>query len=497
MTRSRKKKNISDDGTSIPAITPAPAAAVISNAAPAQEPPAAAIAPVMATQQHTIVTKFKKAVPVAENGQILTDDDDDDDDDIYDSEEADIYAEATLHDDDDDTPPHIREFIRERGSGSDRWEMVVSRMVKYHIDGRTDSQRRTLLGRIPFTEDYELEIQQRWARANTINTFLVVIKKNGKYVRGGTLPVFHCEPYQPIEGQAADSSSQAAPAAAPPVYVFPDSPAPAPAPAPAPISNLKALREFVESQRLLAEAIPGFAIGRQQQQPQAQEEPELLLLKTLAKDDDAMARIRKSAISKLLGDGAASAGDRDQWAEVAMEVVKSGQASDIISKAIEAFFRGIRPGQAPAPFPAQSQAPAPAPFPSQSQAPAPAIAQSQAPAPAPGRSYLPANLDSLPLEHQALWLALDHCARRIPPAVACQRLLMSANEINENYPAQSIDEYLAIFANMDTEIALNYASSLGDDAAQIIAMEHAAAYTAELQQRLRQKMEEAASQAAQ
>lgn len=490
MSRTRKKKIISSNEAGLQASNPEPAPAVMSLAAPALDPlaaaPVTAAAPVMATQQHTIITKFKKAVPVAENGQILTDNDDIDDDD-YDSEEEEIYAEATLHDDDDDTPEHIREFIRERGSGSDRWEMVVSRMVKYHIDGRTDSQRRTLLGRIPFTEDYELEIQQRWARANTINTFLVVIKKNGKYVRGGTLPVFHCEPYQPAEGQTADSISQAAPAAAPPVYVFPDTPAPAPAPAPAPISNLKALREFVESQRLLAEAIPGFGVIRQQQNQPQQEEPEMLLLKTLAKDDDAMARIRKSTIAKLLGENAGSGTDRDQWADVAMEVVKSGQAADIISKAIEAFFRGIRPGQAPAPFPAQSQAPAPAA--AQSQAPAQFPEQSQAPA----RTYLPTNLETLPLEQQALWLALDHCARHIPPAVACQRLLMTANEINESYPAQSIDEYLAIFANMDTALALSYASSLGERAAQIASMEHAEAYTADLQQRLRSKMEEAAS----
>lgn len=407
----------------------------------------------IATEQHRIVRTFVKHVPVEE----LTPEPE--------PAPAELPAAAAEFEP-DAPPPHIARFLSEMGAASDRWQMVVYRLPEYHKDSRTDPARRKLCGMFDFTEDYEIEIQRRWARANTPNHFVVLVKKNGHYIKGGTLPVFSCEPAAVAD--RVNTPGDPLPAAQPsePIYIVNDAPA---QPAPQPINPIKQLKEYLSLQKEIREAfgIPNPAAAAAAAAPP---DPEVALLQVLAKDGSLVDKLAKSTLGKLLGEGGAI--ERDPWAEVAMEAVKSGQGAQILSSAISALFAGFG-GLVQR---QQPEAPAPAPQ-SQQQAPAPQ--------PAPAAAQLP----DQPIEMQVLALVLDHCARSIPPQIAANRVMAIADQINEQAPAESIDGYLSMFANMETAAALEMVKSLAANGETVAALPHAAEWTAELQGLLRKALE--------
>lgn len=408
----------------------------------------------IATEQHRIVRTFVKHVPVEE----LTSE----------PEPAPAEAPATAAEFEPDAPPpHIARFLSEMGAASDRWQMVVYRLPEYHKDSRTDPARRKLCGMFDFTEDYEIEIQRRWARANTPNHFVVLVKKNGHYIKGGTLPVFSCEPAAVAD--RVNTPGDALPASTPqePIYIVNDAPA---QPAQPPINPIKQLKEYLSLQKEIREAFGLPNPANVTTAPAAAPDPEVALLQVLAKDGSLVDKLAKSTLGKLLGEGGAI--ERDPWAEVAMEAVKSGQGAQILSSAISALFAGFgglvqrQQPEASAPMPPpQQQAPAPQ--------PAPAVAQ----------------LPDQPIEMQVLALVINHCARSIPPQIAANRVMGIADQINEQAPAESIDGYLSMFANMETAAALEMVKSLAANGETVAALPHAAEWTAELQGLLRKVLE--------
>lgn len=118
----------------------------------------------------------------------------------------------------------------------------------------------------------------------------------------------------------------------------------------------EAFKEQLEMAKLMREAYG--LLEAPTQQPMT--DPEVTLLTFLARDDSVMDKVSKGLLGKIFGKAAE---ERDEWAGVAMEVVKSGQAAQIISSAINAFFAGFSnlipkgapngqtqmPGQQPAP----------------------------------------------------------------------------------------------------------------------------------------------------
>jgi len=274
-----------------------------------------------AVQQHTVVTKYVKEVPVSsiEAEEIEADDDDEDKTELV------VETGAVL-----DQPSEIQAFIEAMGGSSDRWEMDVYRLPNYARDGRIDPQSRKRCGRFNFTQEYEVEVQRRWARQTTANDFLVIVKRNGRYVLNGTMPVFSCEP-----AQAEDRI-------APPVQQ-PGQPMPQVIGIPYDdhgtqqvVDPMQQLKGLLQMQKMMREAMgpvePSHA-------PLAQEKASPLDLEViLAKNDRFISAISNSAIGKIMGNAPEQ---KDEWADVAKDLIKSGQAPEIIRALVQSVFQGF------------------------------------------------------------------------------------------------------------------------------------------------------------
>lgn len=422
----------------------------------------------IATEEHTIRTKFIRQVPVSAMNAMSS------------APAAPAAAPplpglfppppAAI---DEETPPHIAQFLREMGDSDQGWQMVVYSLPTFAIDGRTDPARRKLCGVMDFTRDYEIEIQRRYARENLPNDFLVVVKKRGVYVKGGTLPVFSCLPLPPSERimMPGDLPTPTAPAAAASSMTYPYPVQEAPA---APVDPLKLVRDQITMMKLMREAF-GAPVAAPPTAPPP--DPETTFLQVLAKDTDIVGKLAKGTLRKLLGESGGS--ERNEWAEVAMEAVKSGQAAQIIGSAVNALFAGFA-GLMPRP-----EAPAPAPPPAAPRAAAPPQRPLNGPAPLAPVEPPPTVDESQSPELQVLGLALDHCARHLPPQVAAGRIVAVAQQIRETIPAYAIDTYLDLFAGMDASSALEICRTLMPDRAEITQLPHAMEWTKALQELLK------------
>lgn len=429
----------------------------------------------IATQRHRVVTEFTKHVPVAEVENA--------------DEPYDPPAEPPPQ-----QPDPIEQFLAGMGGSSARWEMVIYRLPKYASDGRTDQSSRERCGRLDFTEEYEAEIQKRWARASKSNHFLVVVKKNGMYFK--QLPVFSCEPPLPEE---MITTQQVAPVS-PPIMTLPYHDAPEPQQPVAVPDPMKQLKQLLEMQKLMREALGD---NQQQSRPAqaAAPDPETSFLQVLAQNTNIVEKLANGALGKLLGDKANDA-ERDPWADVAMEAIKSGQAADLLRVGIESLFNGVsglfpkgqNDGQPQIP---QTQVP-PQTMPASGRQISPrasAQTQPQSEENIPARingGMGQANSQQPPPtpEEQVLALTLEHCERRIPPQIALNRILAIAEQLNDEAPAYSIDGYLQLFAQMTPEAALEVAKTITPDGERIAALPHAQQWTAELQSLLKEPEEE-------
>lgn len=400
----------------------------------------------IATRQHRVVTTYVEHLPINELTSAAA---------PAQSEASPAPAQPMA--DEETLPPHIAQFLEEMGASPDRYQLVVFRLPEFIKNGRTDPGSRDLCGIVDFTLDYQLEVQQRWARPDTPNHFIAVLKQNGKYVKGGTLPKFSCEPALPMVLSVAPNAQM-------PAYTY--APEPPPSPPQPPFDPLKQMRAQLEMMKLLRETF-----GPQQPAAAAADpalDAETTFLKVLANDTDIVGKLAKGTLGKLLGDSVSS--DRDPWAEVALEAIKSGQGAQIISSAITALFNGFN-GMRPA-APAQTIT-------------NPTTVEISPPIAPPVE---PPAADQSP-EMQVLSLALDHCARQIPPQIAAQRILAIADQLNDQAPAFSIDGYLDLFAGLEPMAALEMAKTLVPTSAEVAAHPHAVEWTRELQSLLKMSEE--------
>lgn len=401
----------------------------------------------IATEHHTVVRKYITQVPVIP---------------------PEIEA-AAAQPDPESLPPLIAQLLAEASGAIDEFQWDVYRVPNYKLNGRSDSRSRDLCGRLPFTTDFEFETQRHYARPGLPNHFLLILKRKGAYVPGGTLPVFSCDPAPLSEQinfapQPIVASAPAHPQLAPHVsYVIepPNQPAPQ-------VAQPNAMEQLKQSLAMLKLMRDTFDPSPQPAPPPvAAADPETTFLQVLAKDTDIVGKLAKGTLGKLLGDGVAA--DRDPWADVAMEAIKSGQGAQILSSAIDAIFRGMS-GMGRTAAQPQTINTAPA---VEIAPPIPGAPATIAPAAQPAVELSP--------EMQVLSLALDHCAQNLPPQIAAQRITAIADQINEQAPAFSIDGYLDLFASMDTAAALEMAQTLLPERADIASLPHAVGWTAQLQ----------------
>ena len=127
-----------------------------------------------ATEQHTVVTRFQREIPIDEIENRIEDETDPD---------TEAVSPSDLVDDDEELDDTER-FLRANGVGTDSniWTMVVERLPYFERDARFDVKaNRKSCGVRPFGPDFEEDIRREFARPGFSNYFRVIIKKNGRF----------------------------------------------------------------------------------------------------------------------------------------------------------------------------------------------------------------------------------------------------------------------------------------------------------------------------
>jgi len=262
------------------------------------------------------------------------------------------------------------------------------------------------------------------------------------------------------------------------------------------VEPMKQLKELLQMQKLMREAVgPGIEESKAKEETiteQLLNHPKIF--DTLVDTMTTMAK--KAAGVKHEGNGEESGA----WA-VAMELVKTNQVKDlavVVQAAIQTLLGGIIGGNN-----GQTQMAAQT---LQTQTGSNTDGLSRPEANSQEQASLPQgniegmqatnmaraqehqNASTLTPEENALQLVIDHCKRRLPARVAFGRLMQYADAINEQAPQCSIDDYIAIFASMDTEDALAFVKTL-PNGAEIEALPHAREWTKEFQSLVQHGME--------
>lgn len=407
--------------------------------------------PPIATEEHQIVTTFVRKRPV-ETPTISSDNQKNDP----------LHLVVTPLPESSEPGDEIEAFLREVSQSNAQWEMLVYRLPRYDLDNRTDPLSRKRVGSLPFTWEYEAEIQKRWARPSDSNHFLIVMRKNGQHVKNGTLPVFSCEPL-PVDERIPSGAEQQVPQQ----IVVPVA-APYPAitehqPPPSPKEQLKEALELVR----MVQGITGTSVANPA--AVAPLDPEAAVFQLLAKDEHAVSKLSKGLLGKFFGDVKE---DRDPWAEVAMEAVRNGQAAELLKVGINSLFQGFS-GFLPQPPQQQQQSP-----------------QQSQPQPPP-KDWPPQALPTQTLapSEELLSYVLQQCHLNAPREAVADQIITFADQINETDPLQSVDWYIRAFALMPTDEALVFVNQSVPGSERITELPHAKAWTAELQQLLKQNYE--------
>ena len=410
--------------------------------------------PPIATEEHQIVTTFVRKRPV-ETPTISSDNQKNDP----------LHLVATPLPESSDPGDEIEAFLREVSQSNAQWEMLVYRLPRYDLDNRTDPLSRKRVGSLPFTWEYEAEIQKRWARPSDSNHFLIVMRKNGQHVKNGTLPVFSCEPL-PVDERIPSGAEQQAPQQ----IVVPVA-APYPAmtehqPPPSPKEQLKEALELVR----MVQGITGTSVANPA--AVAPDDPEVAVLRLLAKDERVLDKLSKGLLGKIFNDVKEEA---DPWAEIAKEALRSGQAVELLQVGIKSLFQGFSGF-----FPQFA-----------SNAPAAQQPRPQPPPQPPPKDWPPQALPTQTLapSEELLSYVLQQCHLNAPREAVADQIITFADQINETDPLQSVDWYIRAFALMPTDEALVFVNQSVPGSERITELPHAKVWTAELQQLLKQNYE--------
>lgn len=270
----------------------------------------------------------------------------------------------------------------------------------------------------------------------------------------------------------------------------------------------EALKEQLEMAKLMREAY-GFAPEQPQQQPRSEEE---ILASAILKQPDVIENVVGSVIKRFGGKGDSDGGDR--WADVAMELVKTGQAAQVVKELVSGVFNGFgglfpgrqQNGQAQmdqAQFSQVQQTGAQVHDPATG---AQALENNQQ---SVGSGILPPAQSEVPNqtgarqitpEEQALAMVINHCARKVSPQITYDALTDRITRLDRVLDAHAfqtgeildnqIAAYLELFATMPVDQALEFVKTQ-PNGEQVVALEHARTWTEELQKLIKsQEVEE-------
>lgn len=403
----------------------------------------------IATQKHRIITEYVRHVPV---GQTTANSEQ--------PKPTPQLVAVSAATDSQAEEDEYQQFIDEMLESSASWSMSVYRLPYYETNGNIDPKSRIRVGELPFTYEYEYEIQRRWARPGKSNYFLIVCRKDGRFYKKGKFPVLYCEPLPPDEqikcdGEQTPLAIAAAPAAPYPAPIIEHQPPPSPK------EQLKEALELVK----MVQGITGTSAANPA--AVAPDDPEVAVLRLLAKDEQVLDKLSKGLLGKIFNDVKEEA---DPWAEIAKEALRSGQAVELLQVGIKSLFQGFS-GFFPQ---AASNAPA-------------ALIQQQQPQPAPQPEPLPQ--PQLTPAEQLLSFVLEQCHRNAPAEAVADQILTFADDVHDADPLNDVNWYVRAFALMSTDDALAFVNQSVPGSERITTMPHAKAWTAQLQQLLAQNYE--------
>jgi hypothetical protein len=256
----------------------------------------------------------------------------------------------------------------------------------------------------------------------------------------------------------------------------------------------EALKEQLEMAKLMREAY-----GLTPEAPATPKNEEEILAGAILKQPEVIENVVGSVLKRF--GGKAGESSSDPWAEVAMEMVKTGQAAQVVKTVIDGLFngfqsfipqRGANNGQAQMGQTPMAQVDAQQPQHTQAgmavlphtegQTHPTAIQEGM------GANQGPQEQRGVTPEEQALSLLIDHCRQNIPARIAFSRLCNYADYLNDNAPHLSIDEYITMLSGAPTDSVIEYVKSL-PGGEQIAALPHAKEWTAELQRLIKESQE--------
>jgi hypothetical protein len=442
--------------------------------------------PPVATRKHRIVTEYTERRPVDE----LEDRNADDDDSL-------LYAEP------EPEPPidPVESFLAGMGGSSAKWDMVVYRLPKFWQDGRTDRNSRIRCGRIDFTEEYEAEVQKRWARRGLRNDFVIVVNRDARYYK--QLPTFSCEPPLPEEMAPPDNNPPLPPASmATPLPSFGVNSLPytgydynqglsAPT-TPAPPDPFKEAKKAIDFARSYVEAITPLQQNQQQVVPVISEEAQVAGL--LLKDPANVKRMAKN----LLGS------DNREQSIMALLIENGASIIDAITRGARAIIADVTTARMEVLQNGTSQmaqtplAPSAGLENSTQQngqahqsgqiSPAQAVMQgasdsSQAGAPAIGSS-IPTPEDQL--TNPLLNFVIQKCVEQAGPDIVAESVWNYLDSIQTQYPLYypTVRERVFMFIDAPTDFVLEFLRGL-PGGEPIAALPYATAWTSQLQGKLK------------
>ena len=394
----------------------------------------------------------------------------------------------------------IRERFKARGIGVDETlNLRIDRLPLYEQNGFAGMKAdREFCGIILCTEklfetdEYLTEIQRRYGPGDyqlTVRHKNAIVSQWRERVGGFPLPV------------AVQSSEPGQP----PQMFYPPNLGQTQIPAPRTVKeemrDVAEIIKMVDSIRGPREEAPNPAPGLT--------DPDTILISSLAGNDKFMDKISNGLVGKLVGRGG-NDDDPSPWA-VAMKLVESGQAAQIIKTFVDSFFNGVNqmiPGRQNNGQATMAQAPN-APMgnlenQTQQNWQANQLRQDQniqalTQGPEnPPQAGAPTNPQQVSPEQDALALVLHHCRHKIPVKITLSELNQRENRLDfllNQHAVQTgqilsnqITLYLDMFMDMSSDDAIAFVKSL-PNGAEVASLPHAKEWTAELQRLIKDSQE--------
>lgn len=250
-------------------------------------------------------------------------------------EEEEAEGEGTPDFEDEEDP--ITAVLSDFGEGSDSAGFVIRvyRLPNYRTDGKTALRgtAREFCDDIPALPDYLKTIKENWGAGSyqleLRNSRMHIVKRRTVTVAAEFAPPL----MQPARVRAVPNGQSSHAQERGPVYIE--------APPPPPPPDFKAqLKETIATLKLLRELEPEAPAYEPTARPQENPPSPFSIENILMQNDKFVDTLSKGYLGKIFGkDGPAE--DKDPWAEVAMETVKSGQAPQIIEALIGSLFKGL------------------------------------------------------------------------------------------------------------------------------------------------------------